>query len=191
MSTDHVAAALALVTQLKELMGANQFAKAQELLAPIKVRVRIGPFSPFGIGCPNSRLPIVLFFRTTARSVLDRMRSLLFPRTVSNQTRFGRSLSFNSPPRKTTRQNCGKVCSLVRQCLDQRLFASFPFLNFASKQCLYPDFCKSDYILKFSYRMHSRGLFVCAAGFSMRGGGRRGARAVRAAVGRAQANRRV
>ena len=38
MSIDHVAAAHALVTQLKELVGANQFAKAQDLLAPIKVR---------------------------------------------------------------------------------------------------------------------------------------------------------
>jgi hypothetical protein len=38
MSIDHVAAAHALVAQLKELVGANQFAKAQDLLAPIKVR---------------------------------------------------------------------------------------------------------------------------------------------------------
>ncbi len=127
MSTDHVAAALALVTQLKELMGTNQFAKAQELLAPIKVRVcGSARFRPLESAARIRAFRLFFFLRTNARSEHLTVRDpLLLPRTVSNQTHFGRSLSFNSPPRKTTRQNCGKVCSLVCQCLDQRLFACF------------------------------------------------------------------
>ena len=117
MSIDHVAAAHALVTQLKELVGANQFAKAQDLLAPIKVR-------DLWLHGP-SRIPIVPFPIQPSFSS-ERSRDVLGPSQTN--TIFGRLLSFNSLPRKTMRQNCGKICSLVRPalCFDQRLFVVCP-----------------------------------------------------------------
>ena len=131
----------------------------------------------------DSRAPIVPFSRS-AHSLTLNVRTLGPPQA---NTIFGRLLSSNSLPRKTMRQNCGKTCSLVRPalCFDQRLFVVCSRFWIVYPR-FYPDFSSSRIFSLIMQRLFDFVVAVVVSGVH-----RRGARVVCAAVGRAQANRRV
>ncbi len=141
MSIDHVAAAHALVTQLKELVGANQFAKAQDLLAPIKVREKKAP--PLNLSPGPLRIPIVPF----SIQLILVLESFVFSERLKNQYT---TLSADcSRPIHCPARRCGKIAAKsARSCVLHCVLTNDSLLSVRVLDCVSTFLSRSFFFSK-------------------------------------------